>query len=328
MGEPETVVQTLIEMTNAAGGKDNVTVVYVEGERFATSERMHFTLPADPVRVAGANRHTKLVWGVIAAVMLSAIGFALARADLWLRFVQPQPGSRVPSSNTQVVNPTESIAAAVELAAPGTEIIVEPGEYRERIFLKNGIRLVSRVPRGAIIRLPSAASDVDSSPAVIADHVSNAVLTGFKIIGDAATPLGVGIGVAGGDLSVIDVEIIGATRAAIDIGEDSSANLLANEIHDNPGSAIFVRSRANPRITNNVFIRNGLSERASGSFVIDAASRTQFERNVFVGLSADVFVTLDPESRLKLDKSNWFLVPREPSARPARPGARGHQSTP
>ena len=34
-GDPEGVVRALLESANAAGGKDNVTVVYVEGERFA-----------------------------------------------------------------------------------------------------------------------------------------------------------------------------------------------------------------------------------------------------------------------------------------------------
>ena len=43
VGEPEAAVHTLIETANAAGGKDNVTVVYVEGEKFTASPS---TLPA------------------------------------------------------------------------------------------------------------------------------------------------------------------------------------------------------------------------------------------------------------------------------------------
>jgi parallel beta-helix repeat protein len=339
VGEPETVAQALIEMANAAGGKDNVTAVYVEGERFAASERRrHVALPHDAGRARGQMlgpgvlaptvRRTNILRGAIVAIMFLAIGFALGRSDLWLRLVQPSGTPPPPSvPDTQIVKPMESIAAAVEHAPPGTQIIVEPGEYRERVFLKNGIRLVSRVPRGATIRLPSTASDADSSPAVVADHVSQAELTGFKIVGDAATPLGVGVGVTGGDLTVIDVEIVGATRTAIDIGEGSSANLLGNEIHDNPGAAIFIRN-ANPRIANNVFNRNGMSERASGSFVIDTASRPHFERNVFLGLSPDVFAALDEAARVELNKLNWFLSLREPSVRPSRSGARGRQNTP
>ena len=36
-GDPDSVVRELIAAANAAGGKDNVTVVYVEGEQFAAS---------------------------------------------------------------------------------------------------------------------------------------------------------------------------------------------------------------------------------------------------------------------------------------------------
>src|SRR5207245_6203966 len=35
-GQPQRVVKALIEAANTAGGKDNVSVVYVEGERFAS----------------------------------------------------------------------------------------------------------------------------------------------------------------------------------------------------------------------------------------------------------------------------------------------------
>ena len=110
-------------------------------------------------------------------------------------------------------------------------------------------------------------------------------------------------------MSIVNVEISGATKAGIEFGEGSSASLLASEIHDNPGAAIFVRSGANPRIANNVFTRNGMSERASGSIVIHPGSAPQFERNVFVGLSPDVFVTLDESARLSLKRLNWFLKP-------------------
>ena len=246
--------------------------------------------------------------------MALAIGLAIGRTGLWLPFLQPYLQS--PPSNIQIVRPTESIAAAIEKAVPGSQILVEPGEYREQVVLKDGIRLMSRVPRGATIRLPINLSDADSGPAVVPTGLSKAELAGFRIVGDAATPLGVGIGVSGGALSINDVEIIGATKAGIDFGEGSSATLLGSDIHDNPGAAILIRAGANPRVTNNVFSRNGMSERASGSVVIEAGSTPLFQDNVFVGLSPDSFVALDESARLELKNSNWFLPVREP-VRPA-----------
>src|SRR5262245_51275847 len=52
-GEPETVASALIAMANAAGGKDNVTVVYAEGEKFAASQRRYATLPRDVFQSSG-----------------------------------------------------------------------------------------------------------------------------------------------------------------------------------------------------------------------------------------------------------------------------------
>jgi serine/threonine protein phosphatase PrpC len=330
-GEPETVARTLIEKANAAGGKDNVTVVYVEGEKFAASQRFLWPLrqsTGTSIERAPARGRTKFLRRTILGMLLLVIGFAFGRAGVWLRSGQP-PGLRAvsPVGGAQVVKPTESIAAAVQRAEPGSQVIVEPGEYRERVFLKDGVRVASRVPREATIRLPTAASDADSAAAVVADAVSNAELAGFRIVGDAATPLGVGIGLTGSDVSVINVEIVGATKAGIDFGEGSSAILMASEIHDNPGAAMFIRAGANPRIINNVFSRNGMSERASGSFVIEAASRPLFQRNVFTGLSSDAFAALDEAARSELNKSNWFMPLREP-VRPRRSAAGERQSTP
>src|SRR4029450_2934417 len=60
-------------------------------------------------------------------------------------------GLSTASSPVRVVS-GGSIAAAVMDAAPGTEILVEPGEYREQIRLKTGVRISSRVPRAAARR--------------------------------------------------------------------------------------------------------------------------------------------------------------------------------
>ena len=120
----------------------------------------------------------------------SALAFSLAGAVA--------EGCRAVDSTSAVVvvRPTESIAEALGRAQPGAQVVVEPGEYRERLVLKDGVRVISRVPRGATIRLPGAASEAD--PAVVATDVSNAEFAGFRIVGDAATPLGTGVLVKGG----------------------------------------------------------------------------------------------------------------------------------
>jgi serine/threonine protein phosphatase PrpC len=322
-GAPETVVRTLIEMANAAGGKDNVTVVYVEGEQFAANQQrrpaISTALDSSPLP---RSRRKETIRNIVIAIALFVIGAALGRTGLRIPWLQG--GDRPPLATlAQIVRPPASIAAAIEKASPGSEIIVEPGEYRERIFLKDGIRLISRLPREAVLRLPSSTSDADAGPAIVAAGLSNAEISGFRIVGDSATPLGVGIGITNGTLSIVDVEVSGATTAGIDFAEGSSASVVGSDIHDNPGSAIFVHARANPRIANTVFTRNGMSERAAGSVVIDAGSSPVFQRNVFIGLSPEAFVTLDETSRLALKNSNWFLPVVEPvKPHPSRNGGR------
>jgi len=327
-GDPETVTRSLIDAANAAGGKDNVTVVYAEGDRFAATQSATRSLcGGQGVPAAGAttspNRDRRSSIRMVACIVA---GFAVGLATAW--FVLPGLSEKPPASaNLQVVRPAESIAAAIQRAQPGTEIVVEPGEYRERLILKEGVRLVSRVPRGATLRLPSSIADTDAGPAVIADGLTNAELVGFRIVGDAATPLSVGIGAASGGLSVMDVEITGATKAAIDFGPHSSATLFGSEIHDNPGAAVIIRALATPHFTSNVFTRNGMSEQASGSLVIEEGSTPDFQRNVFVGLGADISAPLNEVTRASFKQRNWF-IPVHETVRPGPTTVPGRTGTP
>jgi serine/threonine protein phosphatase PrpC len=325
-GDPEAVVQALIEAANTAGGKDNVTVVYVEGERFATSQLRRAGSPdhagqemrpwaPKPWRrrlaTGSVSKRAQVVRVAIVALILSIIGFTLARTGARFPFLESpavSPASR--RADGQIVQRTESIAAAIERAEPGSQVIVEPGEYREQLILKDNVRVVSRVPRGATLRLPSTASDAAAGPAVVAADLSGAELVGFRIVGDAATPLGVGVFVTASALSIVDVEIIGATTAGIDFSDGGSASLVGSEIHDNPGAAIVIRAGATPRITHNVFRRNGMSEQAPASFIIENGAGPLFRRNVFVGLSPDAFA-LGEAARALFKSENWFLPLRE-----------------
>src|SRR4029077_14290322 len=226
-----------------------------------------------------------------------------------------EPPAATSSTSVVVVRPTESIADAVGRARPGSQIVVEPGEYRERLVLKDGVRVISRVPRGATIRLPGSASR--GEPAVVATDVSNAEFVGFRIIGDAATPLGTGVLVKGSHVSIVDVEITGALTVAIDLNEMAGGGLSGSDIHDNPGPALAIRSGASPRIAHNVFARNGLSERARASLVIEDAAEPSIVGNVFQGVTPKVFLSLGDAARLSVMLQNWF--PDSPVSGPTAP---------
>jgi PPM family protein phosphatase len=343
-GHPDEVVKTLIEAANTAGGRDNISVVYLEGDRFAsqaTHSGSSFSeitqrLPSgpanpDPARAldgseeeAGHTRGIGLQRTVrIALIALSIIVIALAVARVWPYWRISNPHAAAPSVSgavSIVVLPTESISAALQRAGPGSTVIVEPGEYHETLILKDGVRVISRIPRGATIRLPGTASEAD--PAVVASAVTGAELVGFRIVGDAATPLGTGVLVSNAELSIVDVEVTGAANVAIDINSMSRANVVASDIHDNPGAALAIRSDTSPRIAHNVFARNGLSERVKGSFVIDDNMDAQFSGNVFHGVGQEAFKHLAEGARGALGRDNWFVESQDLRTRTAIPPSR------
>lgn len=315
-GRPQQVVKGLIDAANAAGGKDNVSVVYVEGERFASNDRHQ--------QQTAPRRHTttqKVVRLALIALLAAVIAAALYRLQPYWPLVQGREiGLPLSNEGTIVVGRNGSIGEALQRAAAGSTVVVEPGEYRETLKLKDNVRLVSRVPRGATIRLPGTASESD--PAVVADDVTGAELRGFRIVGDAATPLGTGVLAQHSDVAIVDVEVSGAVTVAIAINDMAAASLLASDIHDNPGAALAIRA-ASPRIAHNVFTRNGMSERVQGSVIVDEHASPQFSGNVFHGVSQDMFRRLGDGARIALARDNWFPEAQDRSTPPT--GARGRK---
>jgi serine/threonine protein phosphatase PrpC len=300
-GQPERVVDALIDAANAAGGKDNITVVYVEGERFAEARRS--TVPAKPRRRAPVGLISALI--VAAVVLVAAFAALRLRSDWRASLTRLLP--RVLVERSILVRASESIAEALQSAGPGSTVIVEPGEYHERLLLRTGVRLISRVPRAAIIRLPGEASETD--PAVVATGIQDAEFAGFRILGDAASALGTGVLARNADLSIVDVEVSGATAVAIDVGGVSRPSVVASDIHDNPGAALAIRAGAEARIVHNVFMRNGLSTAAAETLVVEAGARPLLSGNVFHGAGRNAPGSTGDPWRPAFLRDNWFPRP-------------------
>jgi len=333
-GQPQQVVSALIEAANVAGGKDNVTVVYVEGEQFAPAAsalagsageitrrlnaapaaggRTTATLEVAPGEGARRGQGVRLATLVLLATV---IVLALARSGphMALSEVTQRPAAAFDAGRVVVLS-TQSIAAALLSATAGTTIVVDPGEYRETLMLKSYVRLVSRVRHGAVIRLPGSASEGEA--AIVARDVIGAAVEGFRIIGDAATPLGTGVAVTNAQLSIADVEITGAGRAAIAVDLASSVSLLGNDIRDNSGAALAIQSGANATVSHNVFMRNG-SAGGRKAMIVEEPGGPLFIANVFVGMSPDVLAA-SPDARAALARDNWFVDAPAPAHRVIR----------
>ncbi|MFY9823453.1 MAG: protein phosphatase 2C domain-containing protein, partial [Thermoanaerobaculia bacterium] len=284
--DPRQAVAELIAAANAAGGKDNVSAVLVEGERYAASVKAAVT--ADSTTATGttrpdlrrsqhasrsgmgrlwaafASRPAYLVYGLV----LGAFGVAaLGQSGLL-----PVGGRGTGGDVVRVGvadGGTGTITEALAKAQPGQMIEVAPGEYRETIQLRSGIDLVSRVPRGAVI-LPPAGSAV---PAVSAQGVDEALFSGFRIAGDPQTPLQVGLRLADSSVEVQGIEIAGAVTAGIDVSGDDRSTVRASFLHDNPGGGLLIAGNAAPTLLNNLIFRNGRTPGAPrpGVEVRDAA---------------------------------------------------------
>lgn len=346
-GHPVDIVRSLIDAANAAGGKDNVTVVYVEGPQFAdeddtrdlrTRKDRVESVTGIPQRASAAGRtdsapaggRSRSRWRV---ATLTILLFAVAASAMYLqrdrlplaqlrqlwRLNRAQPGA-VNGAAIIRVAPTESIAAAIAAAEPGAEVLVEPGEYREQLRLKTGVRVTSRVPRAAILRLPGGASETDA--AVVAFDVSDVVFSGVRIQGDAATPLGAGIIIRNSTVSLNDLDISGARSAAIEYVGYGGGSLIGVDLHDNPGAAIVVRAGTSPRIVHNAFARNATSEAAPGTLLVEAGSRPSISANTFHGVSPESITVPAGIERTSLVRDNWFVnAPADrPPAAPARQG--------
>ena len=317
-GSPEAVVGALIDAANEAGGKDNITAVFVQGEEFA----VHTT---DRFRPGPGRPRRRRLWALPALVALLAVAVLAAglsgRVDGWPKRVTVDVLTA--SAGAIVVLPSESIAAAIAEATPGSVVIVEPGEYRERIALKDNVRVVSRVPRAAVLRLPGLASDQDA--AVVAAGVTNAELAGFRIVGDASTPLGIGVLARDAALRLIDIDVTGAITAALDLGAGTGVTVVGSEIHDNPGSALAIRPGAQVRLSHNVFARNALSDRVPAVFLIEPDADVVWSRNVLHGIRPEAIAGTDAARRSSLLHDNWFVAagPETPARPAGGRGARG-----
>lgn len=305
-GSPEAVVQALLGEANRAGGKDNVTAVFVERPG-----------PTADTLVGGARRSQALWWLLIAAAGVAG----LAVGTYWRSGPWPFPvvADVIPSSaRTLTVAAGKSIAEAIGRAESGTTVLVDSGTYNERLVLREGVRVMSRVPRGAVLRLPPGDSELE--PAVVAAGLADAELNGFRIVGDAATPLGTGVVARDSSLRLVDIEVTGASSAAIDLGAGVGTMLLGGDIHHNSGPALVLRTGATARVANSTFSQNALAGPADAAFVVDAGAMATWTHNVFVGLTPAAIGGLDAAGRATVTADNWFITPPPAGAAPRREG--------
>jgi serine/threonine protein phosphatase PrpC len=250
-GNPHMAARALVGAANDAGGKDNITVVLVEGPRFAPGVRRRLssprtTLPLEPLRrEIFTSRAAFLLYGLLLALPL-----------IWLtrpHWIQGDAGQRfgwgvVREPRTWRV--AGEINAALDNARPGDTVLVAPGTYNEQIRLREGIRLVSERPRQAVIRA--------NSIAIFGEDLRNGRVEGFRIQPDDNMYLQVGIQLSGSRVEVVDNEISGTVTAGIDLQNSPGSVVRANTVNARSRSAVSIGGDGEgPRLAGNYLISDG-----------------------------------------------------------------------
>ena len=254
-GDPQAAVERLIREANEAGGKDNISVVLVEGERYARKAGPVSTPAPRQYGAAHAREKRSVLPWLLLLLLLGAAAAAWFYPPVRERLLDLIPGQETPAPPPPPVpvlqvGPGEadflSISDALAGAQPGQTIEVAPGEYPEAVELKDGVILVSRTPRGAVIRPPAGAA------AAVTGRGVRTRLAGFKIEGET-----VGLLLEGAQVEVSEVEITGAAEAGIFIGGADRSSIESSYVHDNTGTGIVVDGGAATRVRQNLIARNG-----------------------------------------------------------------------
>jgi PPM family protein phosphatase len=303
-GDPDAAARALITAANAAGGKDNVTVMIVEGERFTAPPSV-----ADPPRGRGKP------WLIASLLANLALAGGLA-----YKFLQPPEPPVVIQPRTLTVGvggAYSTIAAALAASRNGDTVEVLPGEYPEHVFLKSGVTLRSRVAREArLIASPG------NNAAVTASGVEHGRLDGFLIAADPKNPLEVGILIADSSANIVNNEIEGAATG-IQITGPRAPELTANAIHDCAIAGVSMEGLVNPWLFHNSF------QRDKAAIAIHGEAKPVLTGNVFekapFALPADVPLAPVREHNFLLD----LRLPGNPAGPirnlPPAPGRKGRE---
>jgi serine/threonine protein phosphatase PrpC len=308
-GHPGGAVHELIEAANRAGGKDNVSVVVVEGEQFAGAR-------SDPPRAAPprslfAARPAMFVYGLVCAVLILA---ALRSLGVIARPPEIVPARTLFAGKGGFATITEALAKA----RPGDTVEVSSGEYQEQLRLPAGVTLRGRLPDVPILRAPA----VENGPpvAIVAENVAGARVSGFRIRADENAPLAAAVEIVNSDLELQDTEIVGAA-VGVQIRGKSTAVLRANSIQDCRDAGVRISGESAPWLLYNAILRNGRRQHDPGPGVlIEQPARPVLIGNIFADNGSEPVRAPEEMDREPIAKFNFFL--------PAKPAVRNRAGAP
>jgi len=272
--------------------------------------------PTGGARTSDSARWWYALTGLVAGLILGAAGAVTARAlGFDLQRLWPRTAAVGPRTWVVGLEPSadfSNIGEALAKAAAGDTVTVGPGEYREAVMLKSGVRLVGTPD--SLLKPPVGAGGAWT--AVTARGVTDAQISGFVIGAGPGQPLAIGLLAEAATVAVDSLEISGARDAAVDLRAGARVTLRNSLIRDNEGSGVIVRARAEPRLERNVIIHNGYGPQRRAGVVVEAGAAPVLEGNGIGGNGGEAVQGWPAAALPSLAQRNVL----SPAPTPARPG--------
>jgi len=315
-GDPQRVAEELVDAANEAGGKDNISVVFVAGAEFIGTEVRPLAEARSRHSITRMRRGGwwKRAWGALVWLL---IGIVLGAAG-WTQVEKflPAPSAAAPA----VVNEPPSIVrvnagdpralqTALASARPGATIEVPKGVFSGPIELREGVSVLSVAPGESVIRLdPAAAGSAPATAAVVARNINGARLSGFQIEG--------GMLIQGASLDADDNEVTGASDCGVRIEGGSKGTLRANFIHGNGGCGVLIEGGASPRLIGNRISKNGKSARPARAGVeIHVPAMPVLVNNVFEGSGPAIAGDVPQQTLTNMLRANLLIASGQGASR-------------
>lgn len=275
-GDAGRVVRALVEAANDAGGLDNVTAVYVEGDRFAAAAREAGPPAAAPGTGLGAR--TRAAWMATGALLGLALGLALPLLPAVELPLLPRR-ARTLSVGGSETSPFATVGAALLAARPGDIVQLEPGEYVEAVVLPDRVHLAARESGTAVLAAPAGRPDWVAL--TIEGRSANRV-SGIRVLGRPEAPMAFGVRAVGGDVVIDDVTVEGTIGVGLHVEGEGSVLVRASRFVGVTGVPVRIGRKAEPVVRQTVFERPAGAE-PRAAFEIDPDARPALIANLLVG---------------------------------------------
>lgn len=300
----------LIAAANEAGGKDNITVILVAGPEYAQTIHAGNGQPSEKP-VAPPRRP----WLPVSLALLVGLGLGWL-ASQWIRRppVVPEPPHQAATLHVGGAGqtPYSSIRMALAKAVAGDTVLVAPGQYHEALHVPTGVKLISESPQQAVLK------GSDAPTVVSIEGANGSSVQGFLISPQGTGSSSVGLVVHDADTLLLNLEITGATEAAVVVSGGSHAVLSASRLHDNPGAGVLIRDSAVPELWHNVIASNGKGSTPRPGVEIRDLAKPVLAGNLLLNNQGGAVWRTPLVDEASLINRNYFSIGGKPTRSPIR----------